>query len=304
MNDTENTPTDLPKIAKYSNELYTGIHTQLLSRTAIGYVVQGIQYVHEGDHRHAIPAGNIFYLGVGPHYVETCPMNNLPFEQIVIYYTSAELQRMLLYLNTTYGLNLSDDCLYEQNEETHWAAMQASKAIRRFFDDLDHAICDEEFLQDTVAASLKMTELVYLIVSTNNTYLRHKLLLGIDSVREDFEQIMNNYVFKDVSIDELAVATNRSLTSFKKEFFQHYHMPPHRWFVRQRLARARLLLISTAQSIAGIGQTCLFSNTSHFIKLFRKEYAVTPAVYRSMYLQSQTPASPATQPAKEVVEVM
>lgn len=66
-------------------------------------------------------------------------------------------------------------------------------------------------------------------------------------------------------------------------------MPPHRWFIRQRLMRSRLLLISTSKSISEIGVECAFPNTSHFIKLFKKEYGCTPAIYRSRYANNIAP---------------
>jgi AraC-like DNA-binding protein len=43
---------------------------------------------------------------------------------------------------------------------------------------------------------------------------------------------------------------------------------------------ARLLLISTNKPISQIGAECRFPNSSHFIKLFRKEFGTTPAIYR------------------------
>ena len=36
-------------------------------------------------------------------------------------------------------------------------------------------------------------------------------------------------------------------------------------------------------AIAEIGTACAFPNTSHFIKLFRKQYGMTPATYRARH---------------------
>ena len=93
-------------------------------------------------------------------------------------------------------------------------------------------------------------------------------------------------MFKDVSIEQLSEICNRSLPSFKKEFKRHFEMPPHKWYIRQRLMHSRLLLISTTKSVSEIGHECAFPNTSHFIKLFKKEYAITPSAYRSRHLQA------------------
>ncbi len=80
---------------------------------------------------------------------------------------------------------------------------------------------------------------------------------------------------------ELARRCNKSLTSFKKDFKQHFHETPHKWLLKQRLMHSRLLLTSTGKSVSEIGLECNFPNTSHYIKLFKQEYGVTPAIYRS-----------------------
>ena len=70
--------------------------------------------------------------------------------------------------------------------------------------------------------------------------------------------------------------TNRSLTSFKKEFKGIFGMPPHRWIVEKRLERARMLLISTNKTVSEVGTECGFANISHFIKLFKRRFGTTP----------------------------
>lgn len=129
--------------------------------------------------------------------------------------------------------------------------------------------------------------MIYLIVSHEDDCLKSKVLSNVDSSHDNFEQIIHSNIFHDVSIEDLAAMCNRSLTSFKKEFKRHYFVPPHRWFIRQRLMQARLLLISTSKSISEIGVECTFPNTSHFIKLFKKEYGLTPAIYRMRHCSGE-----------------
>ena len=87
-------------------------------------------------------------------------------------------------------------------------------------------------------------------------------------------------LFNDISIDTLAELTNRSLTSFKKEFKRLFNAPPHRWIIEQRLERARIMLASTSRTVSEIGIECGFANISHFIKLFKQRYNETPASFR------------------------
>jgi AraC-like DNA-binding protein len=87
-------------------------------------------------------------------------------------------------------------------------------------------------------------------------------------------------IFNDVSVEMLAEQTNRSLTSFKKEFKRLFNAPPHRWIIEQRLDRAKIMLSSTSRTVSEIGAECAFANISHFIKLFKQRYHETPASFR------------------------
>jgi len=273
-------------IVKYVETLHSGIQSQSLSRYAIGCVMRGTKNIYDGDKRQTLGRGDLFYLGLGHHYMENMPEGGQPFEQIVFYYTPSDLQRILLHLNITYGLSVSNKHSCEQCEHRSHVVMSGWTSIRSFFDNTDNFLREEEFRHDETAENIKMTELIYLIASHEDCCLKNKVLSNIDSEKEDFEQIIHKHIFKDASVEELASLTHRSLTSFKKEFRRHFQSPPHRWFIRQRLMHSRLLLISTSKSISEIGNECTFPNTSHFIKLFKKEYQMTPAAYRSRYAAS------------------
>lgn len=48
----------------------------------------------------------------------------------------------------------------------------------------------------------------------------------------------------------------------------------------KRIQRARLLVVTTGKSISEIGYECGFNNISHFIKLFKREFQITPLSMR------------------------
>ena len=94
MNSVEND--SQATIVKFVETNYAGIQRLHLSRYAIGYVVRGTKYLYYGDSRHTISRGEVFYMGVGNHYVEDIPEEGRNFEQIVIFYSPDQLQRILL----------------------------------------------------------------------------------------------------------------------------------------------------------------------------------------------------------------
>ncbi len=280
MNNT-NLSTQQPMIVKYVQPYRNNVQSYNLTRHGIGYVLRGKKYIHYGDVRHEVNRGDLFYLNIGHHYIEDIPEDGNPFEQIMFYYTPDMLSRILTNLNMNYKLNITNDHSCEKCRDNSHVIYPAWSTVRNFFSTINQYIKEDIFSNDQTAEQLKITELIYLILTQPDCCIKGKLLMNLDTQSENFEQTVQRHLFDNISIDDLARKCNKSLTSFKKEFKKRYHEPPHRWLIRQRLMHSRLLLISTNKSISEIGNECSFPNTSHYIKLFKKEYGLTPASYRN-----------------------
>ena len=284
---SEAAPVQQPMIMKYVLTDRNGIQAHNYTRHSIGYIIRGKKYICYGDTCYEIPQGTLFYMGTGNHYTEDIPENDKPFEQIVFYYTQDQLSRILNNLSGVYHLHIVNDHKCPECTHLPHASYPASVSVKNFFNSVNQYM-KEGMFGDSTAEMLKTTELIYLILSQDDCCLKSKVLSNMDLMKENFEQTIQNYIFSDISVDELASKCNRSLTSFKKEFRKHFYEPPHKWFIRQRLMHSRLLLISTNKSISEIGNECTFPNTSHFIKLFKKEYGMTPSHYRHRHMESPT----------------
>lgn len=272
-----------PKIVRYVENNLAGIHLLQLSRCAVGYVVKGMIHAYYGDERYTINQGDIYYMGAGNHYVEEIAGDGKVFEQIVCYYTPNQLQRILLNLNMGFSINITNTHQCEKCRKYNHISQPATEVMQSFFAHTSIYLLHKATVHNAAADDIKMTELIYLIITQDKACLKGKVLSNVDSSSGNFEQIIYSHIFTDISIEKLADKCNRSLTSFKKEFRRHFFMPPHRWFIKQRLMQSRLLLISTSKSISEIGIECTFPNTSHFIKLFKKQYGQTPAIYRNSH---------------------
>lgn len=272
-----------PIIVKYVQPNRNGIQSHNLTRHGIGYVLRGKKYIYYGDVRHEVKQGELFYLSIGHHYTEDIPEPGKSFEQIIFYYTPSQLSRILSHFNQTYKLSINNDHTCDNCKEHSHVIYPAWGTIKNFFSTTNQYIKEDLFSNDETAENIKMTELIYLILTQPDCCLKSKVLGNIDVVKKQFEQTIHNHIFDDISIEELANKCNRSLTSFKKEFRRHFYEPPHKWFIKQRLMHSRLLLISTNKSVSEIGIECNFPNASHFIKLFKKEYGLTPSTYRNCH---------------------
>ena len=97
------------------------------------------------------------------------------------------------------------------------------------------------------------------------------------------DDVMLNNFHHDLQLEEFAKLCGRSLSAFKRDFKTVYRQTPGKWLMIKRLEYARKLLITTDLNISEIGFDSGFRNSSHFNKLFKEKYNVTPKQYRMLH---------------------
>ena len=268
---------DVVKITEHEN---SGVRSLSLTRIAIGYVLSGTKYLYCNDYSYSIEEGSVFILDAGFHYEENVVGSNGRFEQITFYLSSQRLQQVIFGLNINYGLSFSSHHSCSKCVVRNFAFTVATTPIRNFFVGIDLSLRNSGLLHNDVGQRIKLNELIYLLLSEEDGCLRRKVLRSSDAESGQFISVIYDNIFNDISVEMLAELTNRSLTSFKKEFRRLFSASPHRWIVEQRLDRARIMLASTSRTVSEIGAECAFANISHFIKLFKQRYSETPASFR------------------------
>jgi AraC-like DNA-binding protein len=92
-------------------------------------------------------------------------------------------------------------------------------------------------------------------------------------------------IAKQVSLSELAAACRLSRSHFARAFKATTGLAPHQWLMTERVKLARLLLASTARTIAEIADECGFADQSHFSRVFARFLGCTPGRWRGQRQQ-------------------
>jgi AraC-like DNA-binding protein len=124
---------------------------------------------------------------------------------------------------------------------------------------------------------LKFKELLLNILSnpSNNQLLAYILHLN-DDMKIPIWQIMEKNYTYNLTLKEYARISSRSLAAFKRDFFEYYHTTPGKWLTNKRLKHASVLLNTTKQSISEIAFNSGFENTSHFSRIFKEKFGLSP----------------------------
>ena len=128
---------------------------------------------------------------------------------------------------------------------------------------------------------LKFKELLlYILHNPENEELRNYLLTLRDKPGPPLKEIMENNYAYNLRLEEYAKLTNRSVSSFKRDFQALYKTSPGKWLTDKKLERAKKLLLHSDARVSDVAFDSGFENTAHFSRMFRQKTGITPMEYR------------------------
>ncbi len=80
----------------------------------------------------------------------------------------------------------------------------------------------------------------------------------------------------DLSIEEIAHYTGRSLATFKRDFKKISELTPEKWLIKKRLERAYELMNAGGKKVVDVYAEVGFRNPSHFSTAFKREFGMSP----------------------------
>jgi AraC family transcriptional regulator, exoenzyme S synthesis regulatory protein ExsA len=128
---------------------------------------------------------------------------------------------------------------------------------------------------------LKFKELLFNVLSNP----ANKELLSYVNSMEDghktpvWQTMEANYTY-NLSIEEYARIAGRSIADFRRAFEEYYHTSPGRWLTQKRLEYARYLLDTSNKNISEVADASGFENLTHFSRIFKQRYRLSPLHYR------------------------
>ena len=135
---------------------------------------------------------------------------------------------------------------------------------------------------------LKFRELILNIFSTaGNAALLSYLNSVSDCSKPLLTEVMEANFLYNLSLEELAKISHRSLTAFKTEFAATFNTTPGKWLLQKRLDYASMLLSISQKNINQIVYECGFESTTHFARVFKDKFGMAPMQYRKQLVNSQ-----------------
>lgn len=124
---------------------------------------------------------------------------------------------------------------------------------------------------------LKLTEILHHVACSSQGASFMSFIKSLkDTGKLDLLPFMEENFTKPLSLENLALLSGRSLTTFKRDFKKTFNRPPKQWITEKRLERAKALLAYSGLNVTDVCFAVGFENISYFGQLFKKRFGLSP----------------------------
>lgn len=175
-------------------------------------------------------------------------------------------------------IKLNEDAITSNISPSPIVINAPNRQILKYAETLESFCLEPEKVKSSLI-KIKLLELLFYLSSPDIDIL-HSLYNLREEFRTDITVTVEENIMNSLSLQQLAVLSGRSLSSFRRDFFAIYNMCPSHYIRQKRLEKAQELLRSTTMTITDICYTLGFENIAHFSRLFKSHFHHSPSGFR------------------------
>lgn len=133
---------------------------------------------------------------------------------------------------------------------------------------------DEDVKPTEGVVHLKLLEGIYALLNNNEVF--YPILFDFtEPWKIDILEFLNENFADDLTLEQIAAYTGRSLATFKRDFKKVSNLSPQKWLIKRRLEAAYGKL-KEGKKVQDVYVEVGFKNPSHFSTAFKKQYGFPP----------------------------
>jgi AraC-like DNA-binding protein len=238
------------------------------------FTISGKRIIQHGNKKWVLSSDQGFLVKRGAFHQEL-PHDFSDWKVLVLYLKDNYLKKILEEFRQYLRLNTLPKVSGDMVQQ-----FKINNQIRNCYESLLSYFDNPQLLPDSIFEG-KFKELLFniLIHPGNEQILAYINQIINDYITPIWEVMEANYYY-DLKISEFAEIANRSTSTFRRDFEKHYQTLPGKWLTNKRLEKAKLLLKTSDKTVSDITFDCGFKNVSHFSKIFKEKFGISPTIYR------------------------
>jgi AraC-like DNA-binding protein len=255
---------------KTSNECFKQMVS--LKQNTFSFLLEGGKEVFSDKTSISIQNSNFILMKSGNCLMtERVTTSSANYRSILFFFSNERLMNFLKKYKIENSIQSTNDSIFSFEYDTF---------LSNFVLSLIH-ISNLDIKIQSKLLELKFDELFIYLIETKNYNFIYALVSNIDSQTNHFIEVVETNKLNKLSLKELSFLSNRSVSTFKRDFEKHYEQSPSKWFQERRLEHAAYLLKNEFKRPSDIFEDVGYENLSNFIQAFKRKYDVTPKQYQA-----------------------
>lgn len=249
-----------------------GILSMYTSESYFIYAVSGRKIFHSGGRSYELLPGKSAFVRKGSYMLERFPDDfRLMAMLFPVTYINQVIHEIRPQLPTPGKGNQPIDLVTE---------FETTSSLKACYDSLLPYFSQSPAPSDYLL-ELKFKEvLLNVLLNPKNSKILAYINESVEHHRPPLQEVMENNYMYNLSLDDYAKLSCRSLATFKREFNELFNISPGKWIIYKKLEYSKLLLSNTKKSIGDIAFESGFENDSHFSRAFKDRFQYSPLLYR------------------------
>jgi AraC family transcriptional regulator, exoenzyme S synthesis regulatory protein ExsA len=237
------------------------------------YFVEGTAKINSAIEQKGIDSGEAVLLKCGSYFSDLMKYSTDGRYEILVFHLYPDMLRKIYKHEVPAFMKSSENKSFIHKVVPEDTIRKFVESLYFYFD--NPALVSDELLE------LKVRELILLLVQTKNADSVVGLFSDLFTPREvSIKEVVNNHLFSDLSIEDLASLAKLSVSTFNRTFQTLFKTTPANYMKRKRLERAKELLAMSTLTVSEIAfQTC-FNDVAHFSRSFKAAHHCSPSAFR------------------------
>lgn len=235
---------------------------------AISFVINGEKAVYRPADNTVVHTGEGIVLPEGNSIMAEHTLNEHQYSSILVFFPASVAIAFLNKHRLSTKVATTPD--YIKFRQTNYLA--------GYIKSLQTLIHEGQNLPYELAVN-KVEELLLVLLQSHRTQLIALLQSNAPSPAMQLKNVVENNLFNNLTLEELAFLAHKSLASFKRDFEKAYQIAPGKYIRERKLEIARQEL-SQGKNATSLYLDLGYDNLSNFSSAFKKKFGVSPKQYQ------------------------
>ncbi len=243
-------------------------HSFVIPCNLLNIVYRGTKILHTVDGDIKIKAGEAFFITKG-EYVMSEVVSDEDYECLLIFFDHQITRKLISEL--PFKLNSTKSI-----ETKNIFKFQVDSFLQNSVDTLKNYLENKpKFTEELI--TLKLKELILLILGTDSKENFISFCQNLIFDKSDLKSFMEANFEKDLTLEEFAKLSGRSLSGFKNEFKSIFGESPMQWILKKRVEKGKFLIHQLGYDVGTAALSVGFKTHAHFSRVYKKQFNSNPS---------------------------